>query len=185
MHRLVEKRAEYILQFCTTKEKVYEFLHDDIFRLRQNGLSILAQLLVADKIEKADIEELFSSIQANMYRQNNWVSFEDKAVLSTLIANGYFDVFLKDYLSADMVNNISKMGTICYRTDFYISHMYVMPIGESVVNQLINVLGPGKSCPYTLSNRFKNELLRDEVFFAKLKAVADQNKIQLPNEWIA
>lgn len=182
--RLVEQNSEYILQFCTTKDQIYEFLHDEIFRMRKNGLNVLAQLLVAGKIDKAEKEDLFISIQADMYKSNRWVSFDDSIIRNALISNGYFDEFVSKYLSGDMINNIYHMSAICYRTDFYISHMYAMPLNEAVVNQLIDVLGSEKSCPYTLSDRFKNELIKDDDFYTRLIDVANKHNISLPDSWM-
>lgn len=181
--RLVEQNPEYVLQFCTTKEQIYEFLHDDIYQLRTNRLSVIAQLLIAGKIEDSAKDALFASIQADLYKLNRWVSFKDEAVLNVLTSNGYFDVFVRDYLGSEMINNISKMREICYSTDFYISHMHAMPINESVVTQLIKVLGPEKNCPYTLADRFMNELIKDEAFYGKIKSIADEHNITLPDNW--
>ena len=184
LYHIIGNNPEHVLTFCDSKEKIYEFLHDGIYQLRQNQFSVIAQLIEAHRIEDDDLRELFQTMQSDMYRYNKWLLIESENIRHMLVANGYFDLFIQKYLTSKKINNICELRPLCYKTDFYISHMSAMPITIDIVIKLVEIFGSGKACPYTLAERFKEELLKDKDFSAKIKNVAAESQIELPVNWI-
>ena len=178
--RLIEHDAEYVLHYCTDATKTYQFITNQFITLNNNPLGVLAQLIFAGKLSDEAISGTLKKWMQRQYKANRYILFDDSAVKTILQQKGYFNLFCDEYLTTKMLTNPSKFSEVCHSTDFYISHLYALPLDATIVKTICELFDDGNSNPYTLSERLRDEVLQDADFGPRFKALAAEAGIDIP-----
>lgn len=166
-HRSIENSyidafPESIILLLTEKSEIREFWYERIFSTK-NPLDILSQLIEGELIVGDEIKESFDRLLSSSYYEGK--SFYDvkDSTIKTLKKVGFIEVFENKYYNLDYTKTFYK--EICYKTNFFISLLQYETIDEPFVNRTIEIFSTRH--PYTLAERFKNELLSEDSDFGK------------------
>lgn len=179
-NQYIEMNPESVLDLLTEKTSIRKFWYNDL-KTFNHPLPVLSYMLQGAFIQKDDIKSVFEILQARMYDYNKYID-EHEAICDVLNRFGYFDFFLDTYFTRQ--HTAMNCKEICYKTDFYISHLLQIPMSLKLAEHIIDVfeLPP---YPYTLRDRFINEVMSNEKFKMELKKVCDVEKLTLPKELLA
>jgi hypothetical protein len=181
---LIREDPSKVLDLYQTKEEVRKFWHPISYLLGSKHIEALCYLIEAGRIPDDQLEELICAVQDSLYDRDEYLSGLPDHIITILKSVRYFQFFFDKYMSADFINNKSLLSKICYKTNFYISHLWQVQLNSEVVTQLIATLGPSTTNPYILYNRFVDELLADKSYGSKFKEIAEQNGIAIPDNWL-
>ena len=185
---LLEKDARYVLDIYETPDEIRTFWYDEIHDLSSNRLNVIAILLEAGKIPEDQKEEAFSRILSNMKSQDRGLDNSSEETIAVLLRNGYFDQFVNTYLTPEEMNSTyaSQLSQWCYKTNFFITHLVKANMSKDLIDRLLDCFGSGKNVPYTIQDRLRDELWRDNQYQFKDRFVkiARENGMNIPDNWI-
>lgn len=184
--KLVTRRPDYILNIVTKKEDIRAFWHVMPLWLDvEVYLRIICQFVEAGKIEVGEYAELCEIIQDSLLDKDRALPVVSEAVKSVLIKVGYFKSFMDRSMSRHIINVHSNFSKLCHRSRFYISHLSQVPLGKDVVATIIDRLAPGTSAPYTIRDRFVDDILNnsDTSYRDDFERIAAANGLSMPEEW--
>lgn len=175
--RYIERHPDEVLRLLTDKTVIREFWYSELCCFTC-PLPVLSYMLKAGLIQEVDKEEAFGIIQENMYQRNQGIYELENSYQDILIRSGYFDYFLDTYFTRAYTER--KYREMCYKTDFYISHLHYTPINAKFATHLISIFQI-LPYPYTLQNRIKEELRDNADFRQKLTTICTEENLTLPN----
>lgn len=176
--RFISQYPDLVLDLYAEKDNKYirELWYTDIKEC-SNVLSIYCQLLLGNLIPKDDIEEANNHILRCLYKSFSYSNLSTKEI-SELRSNHYFTCFLDAYLSREYTSREYK--EICYETDFYMFHLNMMEIDESLTSHIVEVFAK-LPYPYTLEDRIKAEFLDGDLpKRVEFEAQCDKLDLQVP-----
>ena len=108
-------------------------------------------------IPKEEIKESLELLLRCAYRNNSFL-LDKEGDFKVLFDNGFYDIFLDEYLMKD--NVCFNPGEKCHKTDFYIQ---IISKG-GITDKLVSILADAatSSFPYTLMARLKGEIFSNE-----------------------
>lgn len=180
MNRYIDQHPKAVLRLLTEKNEIRRFWYDQL-RFLNFPLPVLAYLLEGGYIKEDDKIEAYEKIQNFMYRYNRDIYDLGTDYRDVLLRHGYFDYFLNNFLTKDhmRVNYNEK----CYKTDFYISHLRMMPVNRELAQHIIDIF-LDLPYPYTLRDRFVNEFMNDAGFSKEFTRVCGENAMEIPDSII-
>lgn len=137
--------------------KMIRKLWFDGLQLSYHFISIYAEMLRARMIPKEEIKESLELLLRCAYRNNSFL-LDKEGDFKVLFDNGFYDIFLDEYLMKD--NVCFNPGEKCHKTDFYIQ---IISKG-GITDKLVSILADAatSSFPYTLMARLKGEIFSNE-----------------------
>ena len=187
-----DREEKYIKKFpddvliILRPDDVRPFWYEHTISSNPNIILAICNLIEAKHLSENDIEEFFRGHLRNLYNNDNNIMAYPALVISTFNKYGYFDIFFDQYMSENYINNLDKVGDICYKTNFYMSHIVHVNLDMDRVKRIVEGIGGNTTSPYTLKDRFVNEVMLSDtypVFRDKLIELAQQNAINLPDNW--
>ena len=176
--KYIDSFPEDVHVLLDTDAKTRKYWHDLLLYSR-NKQNVLAELLAAGKIPPQDQNDAYSRLLSYMYQYNESVVDIDDARLRILKNNGYFRCFAENYYFVTYTSRCDKVREICYKTDFYMSHLNLMDIDDDFVSRSIDIFG-AVACPYTLRDRFSEEFLTVADKRARFEEVRQRLGINMP-----
>jgi len=176
--RYIDAFPEDVHVLLDTDAKTRKYWHD-LLKFSRNKQNVLAELLAAGKIAPQDQNDAYSRILSYMYQNNESVGTVDNAHLQVLKDNGYFRCFADNYYVETYTRRADKVREICYKTDFYMSHLHLMEIDDDFVRRSIAIYD-AMACPYTLRDRFKDEYLANADRRARFEEVRLRLGLDMP-----
>lgn len=155
--RYIDTFPEEVHVLLDTDAKTRKYWHE-LLQYSMNKHTVLAELLATGKIPPQDRNDAYNRILSYMYQHNEPMGNIDDVHLRVLKANGYFRCFAENYYVETYTSRNDKVREICYKTDFYMSHLNLMDIDDDFVRRSIAIYG-AVACPYTLLARFNGEFL--------------------------
>lgn len=125
-------------------------------------LNVYAEMLRARMIPDEEVEESLKMYLKHEYSRGH-LSFQDKDDFDVLMKNGLYDIFIDEYLDKGFI--CSSPGEKCHKTDFYIPLIYHGGITDKLILALSDAVKD--TFPYTLKNRLKTEIFKEEDFKSK------------------
>lgn len=158
---------EDILTVLTGTTNIHNFWYTRLPYERKK-LIMLALLLEADYIPDSDKKEAMYKCISNAeeYSTNTDYAGIRKEFAKVLADNGYFNMFYDRYFNPEYTSR--NKGPICYKTDFYIGTISLIPWDKKYVEQLIAVFSV--LYPFTLRDRLRDMYQKD----AEYKAIIDK-----------
>lgn len=181
---LVSRRPDYILRILTDAKDIRTFWHDELNRMDvETRFATLCHLVEAGKVADCDKAEVCGLTQDRLYKYDDEIPVQDAPVQDVLVQMGYFSLFMRKYMAADMVNSPSLFSELCHKTNFYISHLAQTPLDSDTAATIIEALGSTKNAPYTLQSRFKVELLGRPSYRAAFEKAVVEGGLTMPTGW--
>lgn len=177
-NRYIEKNPESVLKLLTDETSIRKFWYSEL-KFFNSSLPILSYMLEGGLIQGNDIESVFNILQAKMYESNRCIDKLDEIHSNVLNRFGYFDFFLDTYFTRHFTATYYEK--ICYKTDFYISHLLQIQMSTKFAKHIIEIF-ESLPYPYTLKNRFISEVMNNEAFKKELKRVCDEENLTIPDE---
>ena len=125
-------------------------------------------MLEADMIPQADREDAMRRCLRNAEEYTSGTDYSglSQEMITTLAQNGFFSLFYDMYFNAEHTSH--NVGSICYKTDFYMGVIDLIPWDKRYVEQLIAV-SSAEYVPYTLQDRLCDKYQQEVEY----KAVID------------
>jgi len=174
---LIIEHPEYVIDLYTEDIEIRQLWFNRL-QFLANSWKIFAILLLANKIPAKQIGEACEKLLAYYYEWDTYISeltIEENQILTKV---GYFNMFMEIYFNVAFTR--SNYATICYKTNFYISHLNEIEITLSMVERIIEIFD--RQYPYTLRDRMIPDYLRaNEYNNAKLDEILMSNGLTLPD----
>ena len=163
----LEKYPKDVLTVLAGNENIHQFWYSNLPNLRKK-LTILALMLEADMIPQADRVDAMRRCLKNAeeYTSKTDYSGLSQEMIKTLVQNSFFSLFYDMYFNAEHTSH--NAGSICYKTDFYMGVIGLIPWDKRYVEQLMGVVN-AEYVPYTLRDRLRDKYQQD----AEYKTVID------------
>lgn len=158
----IDEYPESIILLLTDRSEIREFWYNRIFYTKK-PLDILAQLIESKLVEGDETLESFDRLLSFYYADGKYFYDVKDSTIKSLKNAGFLKVFENKYFNLSHTKTFYK--EICYKTNFFISLLQYETIDESFVNRTIEIFS--ERYPYTLAERFKNELLSEDSDFSK------------------
>lgn len=143
--------------------------------------TILALMLAADIIPDVDKKDAMKKClsQAEMYSSLTDYFGISQELAKVLADNGLFDLFYDIYFNPDYSSR--NYQDICYKTDFYMGIISLIPWDKKYVEHLRDVFSAAYF-PYTLATRLKEKYTNDTDYKAAVDAICSAEGIVLPSQ---
>lgn len=179
MQAMIRIYPEMVLDLYTDPVTIRELWYKD-FSYLANSSKIFVLLLSSGRIPSDQIEEACTRVLSIYYTNNTYIQCLTNEEVNILKTHRYLNYFISTYMSTEMINNSAKFGELCYKTDFYISHIQYIDIDETLIRKLIELFTP--SSPYILASRVKEYLNNlPELSKQTIREILTQNNLTLPN----
>lgn len=181
----MDYRDEYLdhypqdsLEVLCGTENIHQFWYARLPH-RRSKLTILALLLQAGLIPDADKEEAMRRCMQHAEEYSSLTNYSiDKELVGILADKGYFNLFIKLYFNSD--NTSRNAQSICYKTDFYIGMISIMPWDKKYVESLIGVFSKDYY-PYTLQSRLQEMYQKDAEYKKAIDKICADEGWTLPD----
>ena len=176
----LEKYPGDVLNVLSGAENIHQFWYARIPHLRSK-FTILALLLEADYIPQADRDEAMRRCLRNAEDYPSGTNYSGIApeLVNALVDKGFFEMFYNQYFNAG--NTSRNYRAICYKTDFYVGIINMIPWDKRYVEQLIAVFSEDY-VPYTLRDRLRDKYRDDAEYRAKIDQICADEVLSLPAE---
>lgn len=180
MNWYIDQHPDAVFKLLREKTEIRRFWYEQL-KFLNFPLPVLAHLLEGEYINMDEKIEAYKKIQELMYKQNRGIYDLEADYRNVLLRHGYFDYFLNNFFTKDhMKINYNEK---CYKTDFYISHLRMMPVNRELAQHIIDIF-QALPYPYTLRDRFVNEFMNDEGFRKEFTRVCEENGMEIPDSII-
>ena len=118
-----------------------------------------------------------------LYQRDGYIEVKD-IDMSMFENHGYFNLFVDEYLTENLINQYPGLRKNNYHTNFYISHIKYMTPNKKLVEKLLTLFAPDKAWPYTLQERLSKEVWTDENFKNKFTEITKENGWEIPDKFL-
>lgn len=175
----LESYPDDVLKILKGTDVIHNFWYARLPHIRKKFV-ILALMLEADYIP--DMDKRDAMIKCLTYSETNATSSEysviSKELSNVLAEKGLFDIFYEKYFNPDNTSRNAK--AICYKTDFYIGIISMIPWGKKYVEQLIGVFNE-QFYPFTLQSRLQEMYRQDSDYKEAIDKICLDNGLTLPS----
>lgn len=173
----LEHYPEDVLTVLTGSTNIHNFWYTRLPFARRK-LIMLAQLLEADYIPDSDKKEAMYKCMSNAEEYSTGTAYDGikKELAKILADNGYFEMFYERYFNPEHTSR--NKGPICYKTDFYIGTISIIPWDKKYVEQLIAVFSV--LYPFTLRDRLRDMYQNDAEYKAVIDKICSDESLILP-----
>ena len=174
----LETYPEDVLIILSGTDNIHKFWYNQLPYVRKK-LIMLALLMEADYIPDSDKKEAMSKCirAAEEYATSTDYYGINEGLSKVLAEKGFFKIFYDEYFNPD--NTSRNAQTICYKTDFYIGVIRLIPWDKQYVVQLIAVFSE-QYYPYTLQSRLKEMYREDAIYKAAIDKICADEGLTLP-----
>ena len=177
----LEHYPEDILTVLTGSTNIHNFWYARL-PYKRKKLVMLALLLAADYIPDSDKKEAMYKCLSNAEEYSSCTDYDgiNKDLAKVLAENGYFDMFYDRFFNPEHTSR--NKGSICYKTDFYIGTISLIPWDKKYVEQLIAVFSV--LYPFILRDRLKDMYQKDTEYKATIDKICADEGLTLPADII-
>ncbi len=175
----LETYPEDVLTVLAGTDNIHNFWYAKLPHSRKK-LTMLALLMAADFIPQADRKEAMRRCMSNAEDYTSGTEYYGvkKELAEVLANNGYFDMFYDSYFNPAFTSRNKR--EICYKTDFYVGMISLIPWDKKFVEQLIAVFS--EKYPYTLQERLQEMYREDEEYRMAIDRICANEGLTLPND---
>lgn len=166
---LALKPADVSVVLGNNLEMTRKFWYED-FMLFASCANVYVEMLRAKMIPQGEIKESLEMLLKHEYKRSAFY-LDNPEDFNVLKENGLYDIFIEEYLSKDFVCN--NPGEKCHKTDFYISLIQRGGISDKLIKVLSESIKG--TFPYTLENRLKSEIFKEENKKQYLDSIVKQD----------
>lgn len=166
---LALKPADVSVVLGNNPEMTRKFWYED-FMLFASCANVYVEMLRAKMIPQGEIKESLEMLLKHEYKRSAFY-LDNPEDFNVLKENGLYDIFIEEYLSKDFVCN--NPGEKCHKTDFYISLIQRGGISDKLIKVLSESIKG--TFPYTLENRLKSEIFKEENKKQYLDSIVKQD----------
>lgn len=179
-NRFVEKNPELVGYLLTTPVEVREYWNK-FLKYSPYAHKIAISLIESGLVPTREIPELFNILLVVGYESDRYLDNLDEKALEILGRNGYFELFFKSYVDESHIKRNYK--ALCYKTNFYMSHLQYLDVDIEFVRKMIDLFSE-LPYPYTLRDRVRDELWTNDTFKNNFEAIAKENEIAIPDNFL-
>lgn len=179
-NRFIEANPELVGFLLTTPVDVRVYWKK-FLKYSPYAHKIATSLIESGLVPMEEINELLNILLVVGYESDRYLGSIDETALRILKRNGYFDLFLKNYIDEPHIKRDCK--TICYKTNFYMSHLQYLELDIEFVRKMIDLFSE-LPYPYTLRDRIRDELWVNDEFKNNFKTIAEHNGIEIPDTFL-
>ena len=175
----LDKYPEDVLTILAGVNNIHNFWFTRL-PFRRKKLVMLALLLEADYIPDADKKE---SMLKCLHNAEEYVTCTEYGGIKAefakvLFDKGFFDLFYNSYFNPE--NTSRNAQAICYKTDFYVGMIRLIPWDKKFVEQLIAVFSE-QYYPYTLQTRMQEMYREDAGYKVTIDKICADEGLILPS----
>lgn len=179
-NRFVEKNPELVGYLLTTPVEVREYWNK-FLKYSPYAHKIAISLIESGLVPTREIPELFNILLVVGYESDRYLDNLYEKALEILGRNGYFELFFKSYVDESHIKRNYK--ALCYKTNFYMSHLQYLDVDIEFVRKMIDLFSE-LPYPYTLRDRVRDELWTNDTFKNNFEAIAKENEIAIPDNFL-
>ena len=174
----LEHYPEDVLTVLTGTTNIHNYWYSQL-PCSQKKIIILSLLLESDSIPDADKNEAMLKClrSANEFTSSSEYAGVKPELSKVLYDKGFFDLFYNYYFNKDYTSRNAQQ--ICYKTDFYIGIISLIPWDKKYVEQLIAVFSE-QFYPYTLQDRLRTMYRNDSEYKAIIDKICKDEGLTLP-----
>lgn len=175
----LESYPEDVLDILNGAENIHNFWYARLPHSR-NKLTMLALMLEADYIPDSDKDDAMRRCLRNSEDYSSGTSYRglNGEMKKALAEKGYFDLFFSLYFNPTHTSYNAQ--AICYKTDFYIGMIEILPWDKKYVKQLIDVFNM-QYYPYTLQSRLQEMYRENLEYKTTIDAICAEEGWTLPS----
>lgn len=169
-----------VIHILSGTDCIHEFWYSRLPHSRKK-LILLALMLESEMIPTADRDEAMMRCLRN---SEDYPSMTDyiglsKEIIGALANAGYFNLFYEMYFNASFTS--TNCRAICYKTDFYIGMVRIIPWDRRYVDQLIAIFNE-PYFPFTLRDRLRDMYNEDAEYHTAIDNICAKEGLTLPDE---
>lgn len=176
--RYIDEFPEEVHILLNADVEIRQYWHD-FLKYSRNKQNVLAEMVAAAEIAEQDLQDAYGILFDYMYDHNESNCEVSDEHLRVLRDRGYFRYFAEHFYTVNLTTRGDKVRELCYKTDFYLSHLYKMEIDDDFVRRSVEIFDAG-AYPYTLRDRFRDEFLADRGRHDAFDAVLHRLGLTMP-----
>ena len=175
----LEAYPDDVLTILSGADNIHNFWYARLPFCRKK-FTMLALMMEADYIPESDKNEAMRRClkKAEEYSTSSDYYGIDEELSRVLAEKGFFGMFYDDYFNP--ANTSRNAQAICYKTDFYVGIIRIIPWDKKYVDQLIAVFSE-QYYPFTLQSRLQDMYREDSDYKAAIDKICKEEGLTLPS----
>lgn len=160
-------------------DEIHELWYKYIPKM-EHGEVVLCELLVADKIDKNDYEEMPRHILEQKFSVNAGAAELTQVQIGILQQIKYFDVFMEHYMDSAFTSRYGQTQKLNSKCRFYVTNLACVDFSKQENAQRIHDVFAHTYHPYLVANDFREYLREMPDRYSMLKGTFDQMGLVMP-----